>query len=119
MKIAICAKTTDETGLVASRFARSEFFIIYNSETLSFKAIVNPAKEEGSGAGGKAVKVLNDNDVDIVLGPEVGPKAFEALKAFEIKAFNLGKSITVKDAIYSYYENKLIETVSANAKGHH
>lgn len=118
MKIAICAKTTDELGLVASRFARAEFYIIYDNDNLTFTAIENPAINEGSGAGGKAVKALSDNDVEVVLGPEVGPKAFDALKAFEIKAFNLGDSVTVKDAIYAYYENKLVETTSPHAKGH-
>ena len=33
------------------------------------------------------VKVLSDLDIEIVLVPELGPKAVDALKAFEIKSY--------------------------------
>ena len=118
MKIAICSKTGSELSPVAARFARAEFFVIYDSKTLKFTSAENIANAESSGAGGKAVKILSDNDVDIVIGPEVGPKAFEALKAFEITAYNVGSALTVKDALYMYYEKKLVETTTPHAKSH-
>ena len=117
MKIAICASDSNTESLVADRFARSDYFAVYNSEDLQFTFFDNPAKNEGSGAGGKAVKVLGDLDVEIVLVPELGPKAIDALKAFEIKSFQYKQGETVRDALYSYFEKKLPEMLDASVKG--
>ncbi len=107
MKIAICSTGKDETSIVASRFARAEYFIIYNHDDLSFELVENNAKNEGSGAGGKAVRLLGDLNIDIVLAPELGPKALEALNAFGIKSYQYPPDKTVRDVLYLYFEKKL------------
>lgn len=119
MKIAICASNHTPESIVASRFARAEFFAVYNSETLQFQFFNNTAQNEGSGAGGKAVKVLGDLNVDIVLAPELGPKALEALTAFDIKSYQYKQGKTVRAALYEYFEKKLPELLDASVKGKH
>jgi len=107
MKIAVTSVGKTEQEPVSERFARCNYFVIYDSETLVFSAVENIAKEEGSGAGNKAVKILSDNDVSIVLGPKVGPNALEALEAFEIKIFDFKNAKTPQDAIYQYLGKEL------------
>jgi len=119
MKIAICSESNSPESIVADRFARAEYYGVYNSDDLLFTFFDNPAKNEGSGAGGKAVKVLGDLNVDIVLVPELGPKAIEALKAFDIKSFQYKQGETVRAALYSYFEKKLPEMLDATVKGKH
>ena len=119
MKIGICASDNNPESKVSERFARTEFFGVYNSETLSFGFFNNDAKDEGSGAGGKAVKVLSDLDVDIVLVPELGPKAIDALKAFEIKSYQHKQGKSVRDVLYDYFEKNLPELFEASVKGRH
>jgi predicted Fe-Mo cluster-binding NifX family protein len=119
MKIAICASEHTPESLVAGRFARAEYFAVYNSDTLQFSFFENTAKEEGSGAGGKAVKVLGDLNIDIVLVPELGPKALDALKAFEIKSYQYKQGKTVREALYTYFEKKLPELLESSVKGKH
>jgi len=119
MKIAISSNEKTENSKVSDRFARSEFFIIYDHEDLSFTAIENTAKKAGSGAGGKAVKILGDLNVDIVLVPELGPKALEALQAFEIKSFQYPREKTVREVLYLYFEKKLPELFISTSKGRH
>jgi len=118
MRIAVCAQEGNKESVVADRFARANYFVIYDHDKLEFTPIVNEAKNESGGAGGKAVKILSTNDVDIVLTPEVGPKAFEALKAFEIEAYNFKGATTIKDAIYLYFENKLSPILVPHQKKH-
>lgn len=118
MKIAICAKEGHKDSVVADRLARAEYFIIYDHEALTFEAVENSAVRESSGAGGKAVKLLFDYGVEVVLGPEVGPKALDALDAFEMKAFHFNGAKTVKDAIYLYFENKLTQSTVAHKHNH-
>lgn len=119
MKIGICASDHTPESLVAGRFARAPYFAVYNSETLDFSFFNNTAKDEGSGAGGKAVKILGDLNIDIVLVPELGPKAIDALNAFEIKSYQYKQGKTVREALYEYFEKKLPEMLDPSVKGKH
>ncbi len=119
MKIAISSKENHELSIVSDRFARSDYFIIYDHDTLSFTSVENTAKKAGSGAGGKAVKILGDLAVDVVLVPELGPKALEALQAFEIDSYQYPKEKTVKEVIYLYFEKKLPKLEVSTSKGRH
>ncbi|MCK5761641.1 MAG: NifB/NifX family molybdenum-iron cluster-binding protein [Candidatus Izimaplasma sp.] len=119
MKIAISSLENNEHSKASERFARCEYFIIYDHDKLSFSSVINTAKTAGSGAGGKAVKILGDLNVDVVLAPELGPKALEALQAFEMKSFQYPKEKTVREVLYLYYENKLPELLISTSKGRH
>jgi predicted Fe-Mo cluster-binding NifX family protein len=87
---------------------------------LSFTFFENLAKEEMSGAGGKAAKQIADLGVDVVLVPEVGPKAYDALEAFDVEVYRYGKNnYSVRDALYEFYENKLAKVTGSTTKGKH
>lgn len=118
MRIAVTSDGISELDLVSERFARCNYFIIYDSVTLKFEAVENTAKEEASGAGGKAVKILNDYDCDIVLGPKVGPKAMDALKAFEISIYDYNGAKTPKDAVYLYLGKELSTITTPSSSKH-
>ena len=81
MKIAICSKGNDLSSLCDERFGRCETFVIFDTETKESFAIDNEAKNEGAGAGGKAVKILFNKGIDILIAPELGPKAMEAISS--------------------------------------
>ena len=81
-------------------------------------AIDNEAKNEGAGAGGKAVKILADNKVDVVLAPELGPKANEAIKAFEIEAYRTIANLTVEEQIKNFQEGKLEKFETSSVEEH-
>ena len=119
MKIAISSTGNTEQSIVSDRFARAEYFIIYDHDTLKFNTVLNPAKDEGSGAGGKAVKVLADLGVDVALVPELGPKALEALKTFEIRSYQYPREKNVREVLYMYFEKKLPDLLISTVKGHH
>jgi predicted Fe-Mo cluster-binding NifX family protein len=119
IKIAICANDTNPESNVSSRFARCEYYALYNHETLDFTFHKNIAKDEMSGAGGKAAKQVSELGAEVVLVPEVGPKAFDALEAFEVGIYRYKKDYSVRDAIYDFYDKKLNEVLASTKKGKH
>ena len=118
-RIAICADTDNSNSDVSSRFARCEFYAVYNHETLEFDFEENNARNEMSGAGAKAAKQIYDLGVTAVLVPEIGPKAFEALTAFEIEIFRYSQTYSVRDAIYDYFEKNLQRVLVSTKSGKH
>ncbi len=111
MKIAICTIGNDLDAKLDDRFGRSDKYLIFDDQTEDFYTIENMAKNESAGAGGKAVQLLVDHQVEITLTPHVGPKAQTALEAFEVKAFHYGECASVKEAITAYQAGKLQEIV--------
>ncbi len=117
--IAICANSANENDTVSDRFARCNFYAVYNHEDLSFEFVENSAKDEMSGAGGKAAKQISSLNCQVALVPEVGPKAYAALEAFDIEVFQYQKEMSVRDAIYAYYAKQLNPISAPNTNSKH
>lgn len=107
MKIAVPAKTGGFGAIIDDRFGRCEKFVIYDTRTKEVFNVDNTAKDESGGAGGKAVRILFQNEVEAVIAPELGPKASDAMKAFEIKAYKKDESLTVDEVIKKFEDGKL------------
>lgn len=107
-KIAIPAKEKNIDGMVDERFARADFFAIYDTETKSCEFLENNMSD-AHGAGPKAVQKIADADAEICFVPAVGNNAFQALKASNIKVFYFVKTDSVKQNIENYLAGKLEE----------
>ncbi len=118
MKIAVCSKGNDLNSLCDERFGRCETFVIFDTETKESVAIDNEAKNEGAGAGGKAVKILANNKVDVLIAPELGPKAVDAIKAFEIVAYRSLINLTVEEQIENFQQGKLEKFEDSSVESH-
>lgn len=119
MKVAIPSMGKELSNQADERFGRAAYYIIYDVATKSFESVDNTAKDEVSGAGGSAVRLLDKEGVKVVLVPEVGPKALAAFKAFEMKAFTYEKGTSVADVIRQYQENALKEVEQESHGGYH
>ncbi|MCK5780198.1 MAG: NifB/NifX family molybdenum-iron cluster-binding protein [Psychrilyobacter sp.] len=109
MKISICSKKEGLDSLVDERFGRTENFTIIDLDTMAIKTIKNNAKDQVSGAGGEAVKLLSKHSVDIAIVPHLGPKAETAMEAFEIKTFSQEDYKSVGEVLKAYQAGKLKE----------
>lgn len=109
MILGIASAGKDLNSEIDDRFGRAEYFIIYNTEEDKFKVVENISKDDVSGAGQKAVKILYDEGVEAVVAPELGPKAKVAIKEFEIKVYKKAENKTINDAIKSFRNNSLEE----------
>lgn len=118
--IAICSMEGTPEAKVSNRFARCNAFNIYDPKTLEFTAAENNANNEMSGAGAKAAKTVSELGVSILLVPEIGPKAFEALEAFGIEVYKYtNKEQAVRDTVYDFYANKLVKLAAFTKSGKH
>lgn len=117
--IAVSANSNHPDAPTSDRFARCEYFGIFNHANNSFEFIVNTAKNESGGAGAKAAKLLGDHNVNIVLVPEIGPKAYDALTAFEIDIYRYNPNDTVYDAVHELYAEKLAQLTTSTKHGEH
>ncbi len=107
MIISICSKKEGMDSLVDERFGRSENFTIIDLDTGDFKTVENTGKNEASGAGGNAVKLLASHKVDVAIVPHLGPKAEIAMEGFEIKTVSQGDYKTVGELLEAYKAGKL------------
>ncbi len=86
MKIAVPANGRDLSNPVADRFARAEFFIIYDDSTGNFDVLENSSL--GShGAGPRVVQFLASQGVDVLIVPGMGQNAFGAMMAAGLRAY--------------------------------
>lgn len=99
MRIGVSATGRDLNARVDGRFGRCPWFLLVDSDSLEFEAVENRHAEEGMGAGMGAARDLIDGRVEAVISGQVGPKAYEVLKAVNIDIFLAPGSITVKDAL--------------------
>ncbi len=98
MKIAVPAEGTTLGVRAASVFGRCPFFVIYDTETATAIGVPNPGADAPGGAGIAAATFLVDEGVDLVLAPEVGPKARRVLDGAKL-AVAIHHAATVKEAL--------------------
>ncbi len=116
MRIAVCTKGNDLDSFIDETFGRCEYFLIVDSETLTFETIENTAKNASGGAGIQAVKIVTDKNVEALLASNVGPNAMDLLNKANIKVYICKGS--VKSAISDLKEGKLKSINSPTVKTH-
>jgi len=99
MRVGVSATGSDLGARVDDRFGRCPWFLVVDTDSLEFTALENRHAEEGIGAGMVAAKDLVDEDVDTVISGQVGPKAYEVLKALNIEIFLVSGAISVREAL--------------------
>lgn len=119
MNIAFCSKGCDLQSPVDDRFGRASFFLVYNTENKEITCIENTAKTAAGGAGSMAVQQLVDNNAELIIAPEVGPQAMDALKKFKIQVYKQNGAKTVEEALKLWEDNKLSIIEEPGAKGLH
>ncbi len=81
MKIAISSSGTTLDTAVDSRFGRCPYFLIVDSETLTFEAQPNAGAGSGGGAGIQAAQFVVQTGAKAVITGNVGPNAYQVLNA--------------------------------------
>jgi len=84
MKVCVTAKGETLDSEVDPRFGRCQFFLIIDTETMTFD-IINNNGGASSGAGVHAGQLMVDNKVEAVLTGAFGPKASAVLESANIK----------------------------------
>ena len=117
MKIAVTSKGKDPDAETDPRFGRCRYFIVKDTETGDLQAVENGSHMAMGGAGPQASQTISKLGVETLITGNVGPNAFEALKASGIKVF-IGAAGTVGEAIAKYERGELEEIEDASVGSH-
>jgi len=108
MKIAISSTGKKLTDNVSEVFARCPYFIIAeikNRKIEKTEIIKNESTDQMSGAGISAAQLIAEKNVNAVITGNVGPRALDVLRQFNIKIYS--GSGTVKEVLQEFIDGKL------------
>ena len=117
MKIAITSQGDNLEASVDTRFGRCAYFIIVDPETEAFEAVSNPAIDAMGGAGPQAAQTIADKGAEAVITGNVGPNAFQTLRAASVKIYQVASG-TVKETLAKYKSGELQELSNSSVPGH-
>ena len=118
MRIAVTSTGKDLDSNMDPRFGRAAYFIIVNPETMEYETVENSQNLNlPQGAGIQAGKTVVDNNVDVLITGNCGPKAFKVLQSAGVEIFT-GAEGNVADAVSKYKNGELKSSVEANVEGH-
>ncbi len=107
MKIAVSSTGDSLQSQIDPRFGRCKNFLVVDATDSSFTSVENKAQFEGHGAGISAAQLLINLGVKAVISGHVGPNAFQALSAANIKMYT--DSGIVLETIKKFNEGKLMQ----------
>ena len=112
MKIAISSTGKDLSSQVDHRFGRCAYFIIIETDDMSFEACENENIALSGGVGIQSASFIISKGVKAVLTGNCGPKAMQTFEAGEVEVFT-GQTGTVKEAVERYKNGNLRPSAEA------
>ena len=118
MKVAFTTSGQTLDAPLDSRFGRAPRFIVYDTESDTFKVVDNDQNlNAAQGAGIQSAETVARLGAKSLVTGHCGPKAFRVLLAAGIKVYTTDAP-TVAAALEEYRSGKLAETNSADVEGH-
>ena len=117
MKIAVTAEGQDLDARVDPRFGRCQYFLIVETDDLTFEAVANPNVAVGGGAGIQSAQMLAERGVQTVLTGNCGPNAYQTLSAAGIPVI-VGVSGTAREAVEQFKTGAYPTAGGANVPSH-
>jgi len=105
--IAISSASKDLEGDIDNRFGRCQYFLIVsidNGNIASFEFIENVKSEMRGGVGIAVAQMLANHGINAVISGNIGPRAMDVLKEFEIPAYQASGS--KREAIEDFVKGK-------------
>lgn len=118
MKVAVSASGKDLDAPIDPRFGRCAYFILVETEDMSFEVFDNENIALGGGAGIQSAQFVASKGAKAVITGNCGPNAVRTLNAAGTKII-VGQSGTVREAIERYKKGLLGTTNEANVADHH
>ncbi len=113
MKIAISATGKNLESSIDERFGRCRYFIILETDDMSYEVIENNNAELQSSAGIQSASLVASKGVEAVITGNCGPKAMQVFATSTIKVI-IGQHGTVKDAVEQFKIGGLTPSDSEN-----
>jgi predicted Fe-Mo cluster-binding NifX family protein len=118
MKIAITSTGPTLDDPVDPRFGRCAYFVIAETNDMSFEAFDNESIALGSGAGIQSAQFVASKEINAVITGNCGPKALQTLSAAKLEVF-VGQSGTIREVVERYKRGNIKSTDTPNVTDHY
>jgi predicted Fe-Mo cluster-binding NifX family protein len=118
MKVAVSSTGKNLDSPIDPRFGRCSWFLIIETEDMSFETFSNESIGLGGGAGIQSAQFIVSKGATALLTGNCGPNAMSALSAAGVKVIT-GQSGTVREAIERYKKGELPFATEANVGAHY
>lgn len=113
MKVAVSASGRDLDSQIDPRFGRCAYFLIVETEGMTFEAFDNESIAMGGGAGISAAQFVASKGARTVITGNCGPNAVQALTAAGIDLF-VGQSGSVRTCVERFKRDEMKATSEPN-----
>lgn len=117
MIVGVSSYGKDLNSQLDPRFGRCSYFLVVNSDDMSFEVFSNQSAALGAGAGIQSAQFLATKAVDAVITGNCGPNAVQTLTAAGIELF-AGQTGTIKEAVEKFNKGKLRPASQATVDSH-
>ena len=114
MKIAVSSTGQDLNSQIDPRFGRCAYFMVVETDDMSFEAYDNENVALGGGAGIQSATFLASLGVSAVMTGSCGPNAMRTLAAAEVEVYT-DQAGTVKEAVERLVQGVLKPAAEPNA----
>ena len=118
MKVAVSSSGTNLDSQIDPRFGRCAYFVIVNTDDMSFEAFDNEAIALGGGAGIQSSQFVASKGVGAIITGNVGPNAVQTLSAAGVEIF-LGQTGSIREAVERYRRGDIKSQGSPNVDNHY
>ncbi len=117
MKIAVSSTGKDLTAQLDPRFGRCKYFLIIDTQDMSFEAFKNENAALGGGAGIQSAQFIASKGAQAAITGNCGPNAMQTFSAAGVRVY-IHQSGSVKDIVTRFKNGKLTPSTAANAPRH-
>ncbi len=117
MKIAISSSGQDLAAQLDPRFGRCRYFLIIETDTMSFEVFDNDNAALGGGAGIQSAQFIAAKGAKALITGHCGPNGMQSLSAAGVQVF-VGQAGTVQGLVDKFKNGQLTPTTEANASAH-
>ena len=116
MKVAISAAGQHLESSMDERFGRCRYFIIVETDDMSFEVIENTNADLSTSAGIQSASLVASKGVEAVITGNCGPKAMQVFAATNIKMI-IGQRGVIKDVVEKFKSGELTPSTRGNVPG--
>ena len=117
MKVAVTAADADMGAAMDPRFGRCPWFVLVETDDMSFEAFQNTDTSLSGGAGIQSARLVAQLGARVVLTGSCGPNAHRTLGAAGIQVI-VGCSGTVAETVERFKSGRLESTPAPNVPSH-
>ena len=117
MKVAISSSGKDLNARLDPRFGRCSYFLIIDTQDMSYEAFENENAALGGGAGIQSAQFVASKGAKAVLTGNCGPNAMQTFSAAGVQVY-VGQTGTIKDIVDKFKNGELTPTTEANVAPH-